>query len=140
YLDLAKGDGRRRTAVATLAAAPPESKTVYTVEPPRTLAREWDFKPAMAAHASWSNGIARGAVNPPRLKLYARGACSALAPEDWTILETASDGTAFELVSATTRSRAIFAVTPVSARGRVENAIPAAIANFARVDPETGPP
>jgi len=139
YLDLARGDGRRRSVIATLAAAPPESKTVYTVEPPRTLAREWDFKPAMAAHASWSNGIARGAVNPMPLKLYTKGACSALAPEDWSVHDTLSDSTAFELVSASSRSRAIFVATTVSARARVESAVHEAIAKYARIAPEPGP-
>src|SRR5215472_3050154 len=100
YLNLARGDGQARTTTTELADAPPLNTKVYSVEPPRTLAREWDFEPSMAAGASWSKRIARGAVRPLALKVFSRGRCSALAPEDWTVLEAASDGTSYELVSS----------------------------------------
>ena len=64
YYDLVRGDGRRRQASAVLAPAPPVVASVFSVEPPRVLAREWNFRPSMAAGASWSNGIARGPVEP----------------------------------------------------------------------------
>src|SRR5215469_403119 len=109
YFDLARGDGKPRIAAAVLADAPPLDTRVYSVEPPRTLAREWDFEPSMAAGASWSKRIARGAVKPLALQLFSGGRCSALAPEDWNVLEAAPDSTEFELVSSAQRTRAIFA-------------------------------
>lgn len=139
YYDLARGDGRPRRAVAVLAPAPPLDTTVFTVEPPRTLAREWDFRPSMAAGASWSSGIARGPVEPLPLKRYARGACSGLAPEGWQITDAASDGTSFALVSQEARARSVFALVTVPARARVENAADAAIARLARIKPQTSP-
>jgi hypothetical protein len=139
YFDLVKGDGHPRKAVAVLAEAPPKSETVYSVEPPRTLAREWDFEPSMAAGASWSNSIARGPVNPLALDPLAQGRCSALAPEDWAIAGVAKDGSTFELVSTKFRMRAIFTITTVAARANVENAIHLAIAKYARITPVTGP-
>jgi hypothetical protein len=139
YYDLAKGDGHRHEAVVVLAAAPPVSKKVFTVLPPRTVAREWDFEPSMAAGASWSKSIARGPVRPLALDLLSRGRCSALAPEDWSIADIVQDGTRFELVSGTEHSRAIFTVITVSARTNVESAVNSAIARMARIEPEASP-
>jgi hypothetical protein len=139
YLNLARGDGRPRNASVVLADAPPLNTKVYTVEPPRTLAREWDFEPSMAAGASWSKKIARGVVRPLALNLFSRGRCSALAPEDWNVLEAAPDGTAFQLVSSAQRTRAIFALVSVSSRTRVQSAVEDAIAKFARITPQAGP-
>lgn len=139
YLDVARGDGKLRIATAELADAPPIDTKVYTVEPPRTLAREWDFEPSMAAGASWSKRIARGAVNPLALKLFSRGRCSALAPEDWSVLDSAPDGTAFELVSSIQRTRAIFAMANIASRTRIQGTVEAAIARFARITPQAGP-
>jgi PDZ domain-containing protein len=139
YLDLARGDGRPHVATAELADAPPLNTKVYSVEPPRTLAREWDFEPSMAAGASWSKRIARGAVRPLALTVFSRGRCSALAPEDWTVLEAAPDGTSFELVSSVQRARAIFATVNISSRASIQNAVEGVVARFARVTPQAGP-
>jgi hypothetical protein len=139
YFNLSKGDGHARKAVITLAAAPPVSKKIFTVLPPRTVAREWDFEPSMAAGASWSKSIARGPVNPLALDLLSRGRCTALAPEDWTVADAVHDGTRFELVSDTQRARAIFTVITVGARANVETAVHSAIERLARIEPETGP-
>jgi hypothetical protein len=139
YFDLSKGDGHARKAVIALAAAPPVSEKIFTVLPPRTVAREWDFEPSMAAGASWSKSIARGPVNPLALDLLAKGSCTALAPEDWSVADVVHDGTRFELVSDTQRARAIFTVITVNARANVENAVRSAIARLARIEPEAGP-
>ena len=140
YFDLARGDGKARIATAELADAPPLNTKVYSVEPPRTLAREWDFEPSMAAGASWSRRIARGAVNPLALQVFSGGRCSALAPEDWSVREAARDGATFELVSSALRTRAIFATVNVPSRAQIQSTIEASVAKFARIMPETGPP
>jgi hypothetical protein len=139
YLDLKRGDGRPHNATTELADAPPLNTKVYSVEPPRTLAREWDFEPSMAAGASWSKRIARGAVRPLALKVFSHGRCSALAPEDWSVLEAAPDGTSFELVSSAQRTRAIFATANISSRADIQSTVEGAIARFARITPQAGP-
>jgi hypothetical protein len=131
------GHLRLRRLSTVLSAAPPENRKVFTVEPPRTLAREWDFKPSMAAHAAWSTAIARGPVDPLRLLLVAGHRCSAVAPEDWDIADTTPDGSAFALVSPLVRARAIYAVTQVGKGEGPEAAVTRMIAKFARVSPQT---
>jgi hypothetical protein len=139
YFNLSKSDGHAHKVTISLADAPPVSEKIFRVLPPRTVAREWDFEPSMAAGASWSNAIARGPVKPLPLDLLSRGRCTALAPEDWTVADTVGDGTRFELVSDAQRERAIFTVITVGARTNVENAVHSAIARLARIEPETGP-
>jgi PDZ domain-containing protein len=119
-----------------LASGPPQRRNVYTVEPPRTLAHAWDFKPSMAAHAAWSTKIARGAVNPLALRVFARGRCSAVAPEDWRVADADRDGKVFALVSPLFRARAIFAVVAMEKDKQPETTVDRSIAEFARVAPE----
>jgi hypothetical protein len=140
YLDLKRGDGHIRRVSAVLSPDVPPSKTVFSVLPPPTLAKEWNFEPRMAAGASWSNGIARGAVDPLPLETYARGRCSGLAPDEWTIVDSAKDGTSFGLVSPVLRVRAVFAIVTVGAGAAVGDAVQAAIARFAGVKPQSSPP
>ncbi len=125
---------RRMSAV--LASRPPKSTSVYTVEPPRALARVWDFKPSMAARAAWSPAIARGAVNPLSLMVMSRGRCSALAPEDWRVADNGADGSFFALVSTSEGTRAIYASVPLAKDELPESAVGRVIAKFARIAPE----
>ncbi|MBV9332092.1 MAG: PDZ domain-containing protein [Alphaproteobacteria bacterium] len=138
YLDLSKGDGRVRTETVALAEHPPEDKTRYSVELPRMLAREWDFEPAMAAHASWSNRIARGAVNPLALKRYARGRCSALAPENWVLISADPEGNMIELMSPALNTRVAFVRSMLEGGSRAESIVTSAIARYSGITPETG--
>jgi|SRR5579871_1351086 len=140
YFDLVRGDGKTRTAIFSIAGSPPANTTVLTVEPPRMLAREWDFRPAMAAGASWSTGIARGPVEPLPLELYGRGRCSGLAPHAWRISDAAGDGTAFALLSDALRMRSAFAITIAYMRSQVLAAVETAIAKLARIKPQMSPP
>ncbi len=107
-LDITTEDSKPRTiALIVLPGRPPSTK-VYTVRPVRTLAREWDFGPAMAANAYWSPRIARGPVKPFPLKLFVSRSCSALAPDGWMIARDKPDGSEFGLQSAGHHVKAIY--------------------------------
>jgi hypothetical protein len=134
--DSANDETHARSLHVDLATGPPQRRNVYTVEPPRTLARAWSIKPSMAAHASWSSKIARGAVNPLSLKVLARGRCSAVAPKDWRIADADRDGENFALVSELSSTRAIFAVVPIESDRQLETTVGRAIEKFARVTPQ----
>ena len=126
----------RRDVRVALAGGPPKNETIFTVEPPRVLAREWNFQPSMAARAAWSHAIARGAVEPLALQLFATRRCQAIAPEDWKIADAAADGTSFALVSQFERTRAIFAATRLPKEGPPEGAVSRVLAKFARITPD----
>jgi len=128
--------GYRRDVRVALAEGPAPNKNIFTVEPPRMLAREWDFEPSMAARAAWSHAIARGAVDPLALQLFSRGRCQALAPEDWVVADTNSDGTAFALVSQFARTRAIFAAAPLAKEEAPEATVSRLLAKYASITPE----
>jgi len=126
----------RRDVRVALAEGTPPNKNIFTVEPPRMLAREWDFQPSMAARAAWSHAIARGAVDPLALQLFSTRRCRALAPEDWEVTDTSYDGTAFALVSQFARTRAIFAAEPLAKEGLPEVAVSRLLAKYASITPE----
>jgi len=114
-LDVASEDSKpKKIALVVLPGRPPSEK-VYTVRPPRTLAREGDFGPTMAANASWSAKIARGPVKPFPLKLFRNKSCSALAPDGWAIVRAHSDGSEFGLASAGRHVKAIYLRVPAHA-------------------------
>ncbi len=64
--DEARGAIHPKIVALTFDAAPPENKTIFTVEPEPTLAREFFNPPGMAANASWSRRLAHGASVRPR--------------------------------------------------------------------------
>jgi hypothetical protein len=134
--DAANTITHERRLGALLAARPPENRSVFTVEPPRALARQWDFRPSMAAHAAWSQAIARGAVNPMSLSVLVRGRCSAVAPEDWRIADASLDGTSFALISQRLGARAAFAIVPMAKDETPETAVGRVIAKFMHISPE----
>ena len=107
-LDVASEDSKPKTIALVVLPGRPPSEKVYTVRPPRTLAREWDFGPTMAANASWSARIARGAVKPFPLKQYNSASCSAFAPDGWAIVRAKPDGSDFGLASAGRHVKAIY--------------------------------
>src|SRR5215472_7371445 len=107
-LDVSSEDSKPKTIALVVLPGRPPSEKIYTVRPPRTLAREWDFGPTMAANASWSAKIARGAVKPFPLKLFEGGRCSALAPDGWAIVRAKPDGSDFGLASAGRHVKAIY--------------------------------
>ena len=97
--DETKGDINSRQVGLVFAAAPPVTKKL-SVKPPRTLAKEFFFPPAMAANASWSRRLAHGAsLRPLSLTPLSAGTCSALAPDDWSVIDHDASGHMLHLAS-----------------------------------------
>ncbi len=115
-LDLGTEDSLPQKVVVALADGPAPSKKVYTVRPPRTLAREWSFGPTMAANAAWAPRISRGAINPYPLKVLSEDACSAVAPDGWRIVAHGA-GDYFFLASAGGHIRSMYRRARLSAEG-----------------------
>ena len=85
-IDEAKGAIHPKDILLTFDAAPPVSKTVFSVEPPPTLAKEIFNPPGMAANASWSRRLAHGvSVRPRAMPQLRAGDCSGVAPEKWGV-------------------------------------------------------
>jgi hypothetical protein len=105
--DEARGSIHPRTIALAFDGAPPVSKTVFSVEPPRTLAREDFNPPSMAANAFWSRRLAHGAsVRPRALPQLTAGSCSGVAPEKWEVRDSGQD--MIHLVSADGGAHAIY--------------------------------
>ena len=136
FYEPSAASGHKREIRIALAGSPPRNDSVFTVEPPRMLAREWDFKPTMVAHAAWSHAIARGAVEPLALQVYATRRCQAVAPEGWLVSDAAPNGTAYSLISPFAGMRAIFAMSPLAKEGPPEGTVSRLLAKFARITPE----
>jgi hypothetical protein len=87
--DEARGAIHPRSVALVFDAAPPASKTVFSVEPPRTLAKETFNPPSMAANASWSRRLAHGvSVRPRAMPQLNAGSCSGVAPEKWQLRDS----------------------------------------------------
>jgi hypothetical protein len=75
-----------RTVTVTFDKAPPVSKTVFSVDPPRLLAREKFALSPMAANASWSRRLKHGvSIRLRAMPELQAGVCSGLAPEKWRV-------------------------------------------------------
>jgi hypothetical protein len=97
--DETKGDINSRQVSLVFVAAPPVTRKL-SVKPPRTLAKEFFFPPAMAANAAWSRRLAHGAsLRPLSLTRLDAGNCSALAPEDWSVVDYDTAGHMLHLAS-----------------------------------------
>ena len=87
--DEARGAIHPRNVALVFDAAPPLSKTVFSVAPPRTLAKEAFNPPSMAANASWSRRLAHGvSVRPRAMPQLNAGTCSGVAPEKWQLRDS----------------------------------------------------
>jgi len=112
--DEASGAIHPEKVAVTFDAAPPASKLVFHVEPPRTLAKEFFNPPGMAANASWSHRLSHGASIRPRAMPQLRGGdCSGLAPEEWSV-RNAGPGM-IHLVSKDGGEHAIYKLTALDA-------------------------
>src|SRR5215469_6119426 len=88
--DEARGAIRPKKVAVMFDAAPPVSKTIFRVDPPRTLAKEFFYPPGMAANASWSRRLAHGAsIRPRAMPELDGGDCSAVAPAEWRVRDSA---------------------------------------------------
>jgi hypothetical protein len=117
--DEAKGPIRPRTIVVTFDDAPPVSETVFTVEPPRTLAKERFALPGMVANASWSRRLTHGvSVRPRAMPQLNAGSCSGVAPEKWQVRDSAPG--LIHLTSPDGRLHAIYKLAPLPAAERAD--------------------
>ncbi len=115
--DEARGLVHPRQVALTFEAAPPPSKTNFSVEPPPTLAKERFNPPAMAANASWSRRLAHGvSVRPRALPQLSAGTCSGVAPEKWQVRDF-GDGM-IHLVSGDGGAHAIYKLVSLDAAQR----------------------
>lgn len=115
--DEARGAIHPRSVILTFDAAPPESKTSFSVEPPRTLARESFAQPGMAANAAWSRRLTHGAsVRPRALPQLNAGVCSGVAPEKWRVQDSSPD--LIHLASADGDLHAIYKLVTLDAAQR----------------------
>lgn len=84
--DESKSAVRPRTVTVTFGRAPPVSKTVFSVEPPRLLIRERFAQSPMAANASWSRRLKHGvSIRLRAMPELKAGVCSGVAPEKWRV-------------------------------------------------------
>src|SRR5579872_6709126 len=105
--DEARGAIHPRSVVLVFDAAPPVSKTIFSVAPPRTLAKEAFNPPSMAANAAWSRRLAHGvSVRPRAMPQLTAGTCSGVAPEKWQLRDSGSN--MIHLVSGEGGAHAIY--------------------------------
>jgi hypothetical protein len=105
--DEARGAIHPRSVALVFDAMAPVSKTVFSVEPPRTLAKETFNPPSMAANAFWSRRLAHGvSVRPRAMPQLTAGTCSGVAPEKWELRD--SGGSMIHLASGEGGAHAIY--------------------------------
>ena len=111
-----EGDEAKPQRIALTFADARPAKAPLTVKPLRTLAKPWFNPPAMAAGASWSNRLARGAsIRPTPLVSRHSGRCSGYAPDGWTVSEANGQGTVFHLASPGGHTMAIYKIVRLTA-------------------------
>jgi hypothetical protein len=111
--DEAQGAIHPKKVTMVFDAAPPASKTVFRVKPPRTLVKEFFNPPGMAANASWSRRLAHGASIRPRLMSpLSAGDCSGVAPEEWRVQDSTNG--MIHLVSKDGGLHAIYKLVPLA--------------------------
>ena len=87
--NIIRGDIRPHQKTLVFDAAPPVELRKYTVLPPRLLAKTQFGQGAWAAGAAFTRRISHGAsVRPMELPLLAQGQCSAVAPDEWQVVES----------------------------------------------------
>ena len=105
------------TVTLVFDAAPPEGK-VYSVRPPRTLAKPF-FPPASAAaNAAWSNRIFLGAtIRPLALSGLGDGQCNAFAPDEWRVAVHDKDNSLFHVMAKAGFQHAIYKSAELNGQG-----------------------
>lgn len=114
--DEARGDIHPHDITLIFAAAPPLTKK-HSVEPPRTLAKEFFFPPGMAANAAWSRRIQRGpTIRPISLIGLGAGQCNGLAPDQWEVRGHAGDDSMLHVAAKAGFEHALFETAPLNGR------------------------
>ena len=106
--DEAAGDIHPTEVTVVFAAAPATPR--HSVRPPRVLAQEYFYAPAMAANAAWSARIARGpTIQPVAMPGLGSGHCNGFAPEDWGVRGHSQDDSMFHVAAVAGFQHALFA-------------------------------
>ena len=115
--DVTKGEVKPET-VSLVFEAQPAPKKIFSVHPPRILAREYFLPPMPAANAAWSRRILRGpTIKPLALMGLGEGACNGFAPEEWRVAAHAPDNSLFHLMAKQGFAHAIFQAGRLDGRG-----------------------
>jgi hypothetical protein len=97
--DITQGEVHPKTVSLVFDAAPPVGKK-FSVDPPRTLAKQPRDPPIAAANAAWSKRILRGAsIKPLALSGLGAGQCNAFAPQGWRVAAHAPDNSLFHVMA-----------------------------------------
>ena len=87
--NIIRGDIRPHQKTLVFDAARPVEPKRFTVLPPRLLAKKHFAQSGWAAGSAYARRISHGAsARPMELPLLAQGQCSALAPDDWQVVES----------------------------------------------------
>ncbi|HVZ28040.1 MAG TPA: PDZ domain-containing protein [Rhizomicrobium sp.] len=114
--DEPRGDIHPKT-LALVFSVFPEKPRKRSVEPPRTLAREYFNLPAMAANAAWSLKLARGpTIRPLAMPGLGAGRCNGFAPEHWYVAGHAPDDSMIHVAAPQGFEHAIFAGASLDGR------------------------
>lgn len=108
--DITEGEIRPRAVTLTFDAAPPVT-AMFSVRPPRVLAKEFFFPPGMAANAAWSKSIARGAfIRPREMTGIGDGHCNGFVPQDqvWETRGHAPDDSMYHVAAHDGFAHAMF--------------------------------
>jgi hypothetical protein len=106
--DITEGEVHPEDVSLTFDAAPPVSKS-FSVNPPRTLAKEVFFPPYPAANASWSRRIHLGpTIRPLALSGLGAGQCNGFVPEDWRVAAHNKDNSLFHVMAEAGFAHAIY--------------------------------
>ena len=101
----------------------PKQTKKYSVQPPRTLAKETFALPPIVANAAFARRLSRGAfLKPLELTGLGAGRCNGLAPEKWRIAGYAPDGSLIHVMAPATFQHAMLMRLPLAGR-KPEDAI-----------------
>jgi hypothetical protein len=106
--DITHGEVHPHDVSLVFDAAPPVGKK-FSVDPPRTLAREYFYPAFPAANASWSRRIHLGpTIRPLALSGLGAGQCNAFAPQEWRVAAHARDNSLFHVMAVEGFAHALY--------------------------------
>ena len=90
--DEARGGVHPKNVSLVFDPSPPLDQKIFSVDPPRTLAKEKLTPPIMVANAAWSRRLAHGvSVRLRALPRLTAGVCSGVAPEKWLVRDSGAN-------------------------------------------------
>jgi hypothetical protein len=112
--DEPRGRVRPKDVPLVFDAAPPANEKIYSIDPPRTLAKEKFAPPVMAANAAWSRRLTHGvSVRARALPQLTAGICTGVAPEKWQVRDSSKD--MIHVVSDSGSAHAIYKLVRLNA-------------------------